>query len=272
MKFGERLKTLRKETGETQESLSKVLHVSRQTISNWENERSYPDIEMLIKLSDYYNISLDKLLKEDLIMQNKVIDDAKKKRRYKHIIYVSTSLILIFIVINLVWLSGIWSQNKYLDTNWQVESVNHPKSISNSDPTESLIYVKKEGNVHLIVPKESMSSLIKNDYLNFKRNTMITGAYINKINEKEEIINVIYFDEEIFLVYIPLEKFIEQPLVQVDKDFELSTDNQPIPIQLPVTHLADEELITETNAFLEKNKKELLEIKSLSEKEYKHIN
>lgn len=38
MKFGERLKVLRSEANETQESISKVLHVSRQTISNWEKE------------------------------------------------------------------------------------------------------------------------------------------------------------------------------------------------------------------------------------------
>lgn len=43
-------------------------------------------IEILIKLSNYYNISLDRLLKEDVVMKNKVIDDAKKKRKYRNII------------------------------------------------------------------------------------------------------------------------------------------------------------------------------------------
>lgn len=86
MKFGERLKKLRTDADETQEPISKKLYISRQTISNWENERSYPDIEILIKLSNYYNISLDRLLKEDVVMKNKVIDDAKKKRKYRNII------------------------------------------------------------------------------------------------------------------------------------------------------------------------------------------
>jgi len=272
MKFGERLKVLRSDANETQESISKVLHVSRQTISNWENERSYPDIEMLIKLSDYYNVSLDELLKEDVIMQNKVIDDAKKKRRYKNIIYVSATLLLIFTVINLIWLSGIWSQNKYLDNNWKVESVNHPEIGQYSGPTETSIYVKQEGKVHLIVPKESIRSLFRNEYLNFKRNTMITGAYIKNISGKEDIINTIYFDEETFLVYIPLEKFMEQPLIEVDSNFKVSSKDKLIPIELPVSHFVDKELIAEANAFLEKNKNELSEIKLLSEKEYKNIN
>lgn len=272
MKFGERLKILRSEANETQESISKILHVSRQTISNWENERSYPDIEMLIKLSDYYNISLDQLLKEDVVMQNKVIDDAKKKRKYRNIIYVSAALILIFIVVNLIWLSGIWSQNKYLDKNWKVESVKHPKIGQYSGPKESLIYVKEVGNVHLVISKESTSSLFRNDYLNFKRNTTIDGAYINTIDGKEDIVNTLYFDENTFLVYIQLEGFMETPLVEVDNDFKVSLEDKLVPIELPVTRFVDEELISKANTFLGKYKNELEEVKLLSEKEYKNIN
>lgn len=272
MRFGERLKILRSEANETQESISKVLHVSRQTISNWENERSYPDIEMLIKLSDYYNVSLDQLLKEDVIMQNKVIDDVKKKRRYRNIIYVSVVLILIFTVVNLIWLSGIWSQNKYLDKNWKVESVKNPEIGQYSGPTEFSVYVKQEGNVHLTVPKESTGSLLRNDYLNFKRNTMIDGAYISNKNGKEDIINTLYFDEKTFLVYVPLEKFMEPPLVEVDKYFKVSSEDKLVPIELPITHFVDTELIDEANSYLEKYKDELAEVKSLSETEYKNIN
>ncbi|MFR8019886.1 MAG: helix-turn-helix transcriptional regulator [Mediterraneibacter gnavus] len=48
--------------------LQKKIQVSRQTISNWENEKSFPDIVNVIKLSDLYNISLDQLLKGDEAM------------------------------------------------------------------------------------------------------------------------------------------------------------------------------------------------------------
>ena len=47
----------------TQEQVAELLGVSRQTISNWENEKSYPDIISVIKMSDYYEASLDYLLK-----------------------------------------------------------------------------------------------------------------------------------------------------------------------------------------------------------------
>ncbi|HHF7060235.1 TPA: helix-turn-helix domain-containing protein [Streptococcus mutans] len=65
MNIGEKLKTTRQQSHLTQEAVADLILVSRQTISNWENEKSYPDIVNLIKLSDLYQISLDTLLKDD---------------------------------------------------------------------------------------------------------------------------------------------------------------------------------------------------------------
>ena len=65
MNIGTKIKTARVEAGLTQEKAAEILGVSRQTVSNWENEKSYPDIISVIKMSDIYNVSLDKLLKED---------------------------------------------------------------------------------------------------------------------------------------------------------------------------------------------------------------
>ncbi|MFM1668303.1 helix-turn-helix domain-containing protein [Streptococcus mutans] len=65
MNIGEKLKTARQQSHLTQEGVADLILVSRQTISNWENEKSYPDIVNLIKLSDLYQISLDTLLKDD---------------------------------------------------------------------------------------------------------------------------------------------------------------------------------------------------------------
>ncbi len=65
MDIGSKLKNARNEANFTQEEIAEKLGVSRQTISNWENSKSYPDIINVIKLSDIYSISLDNLLKED---------------------------------------------------------------------------------------------------------------------------------------------------------------------------------------------------------------
>ena len=63
MEIGSKLKEARMRTEYTQEQVSEAIGVSRQTISNWENEKSYPDIVSVIKLSDLYDVSLDYLLK-----------------------------------------------------------------------------------------------------------------------------------------------------------------------------------------------------------------
>ena len=65
MEIGKKLKDSRMKSKLTQEQVAEKLSLSRQTISNWENEKSYPDIINVIKLSNLYCISLDELLKED---------------------------------------------------------------------------------------------------------------------------------------------------------------------------------------------------------------
>lgn len=63
MKFNEKLLEMRKKQGLSQEELGMELQVSRQTISKWEAGQSYPDFQRLVMLSDYFNITLDELVK-----------------------------------------------------------------------------------------------------------------------------------------------------------------------------------------------------------------
>ena len=65
MEIGKKLKEARQICGLTQESVAEELNVSRQTISNWETEKFYPDILYVLQLSDLYQVSLDELLKGD---------------------------------------------------------------------------------------------------------------------------------------------------------------------------------------------------------------
>lgn len=68
--IGSKIKAARIEKKLTQEQVADLLGVSRQTISNWENEKSYPDIISVIKMSEYYNVSLDYLLKGEEKMKS----------------------------------------------------------------------------------------------------------------------------------------------------------------------------------------------------------
>lgn len=65
MEVGQRLKARRNELELTQDYVAAELGITRQTMSNWENGRSYPDIERIIRLSEIYGLSLDELLKGD---------------------------------------------------------------------------------------------------------------------------------------------------------------------------------------------------------------
>ena len=81
MELGKQLKTARTDASLSQEELAKKIGVSRQTISNWENCRSYPDIGSLIKLSDLYGISLDAMLKADRGIPEHFEDLSQKRRK-----------------------------------------------------------------------------------------------------------------------------------------------------------------------------------------------
>lgn len=82
MQIGEKLKQQRHTSGYSQEALAEKIGVSRQTVSNWENNRSYPDIGSILALSDLYGISLDELLKEDTNMRKHVEETAKLPVRW----------------------------------------------------------------------------------------------------------------------------------------------------------------------------------------------
>ena len=86
MNFGEQVKQLRKKNQITQQEMGERLGISRQAISHWENDRNLPDIEMLILISQSFNISLDELILGGNKMNNmtkKIIQDASDTRRIK---------------------------------------------------------------------------------------------------------------------------------------------------------------------------------------------
>jgi transcriptional regulator with XRE-family HTH domain len=75
MEFGNRIKELRKAQNINQDELAEKLFVSRQTISNWENDKSYPDIQSVLLLSEIFNVSVDQLLKGDVEKMERIITE-----------------------------------------------------------------------------------------------------------------------------------------------------------------------------------------------------
>ncbi|GAX06080.1 helix-turn-helix domain-containing protein [Lactobacillus sp. LC28-10] len=83
--LAEQLRTTRISRGYSQNEIATMLHITRQSVSKWETGRAYPDIDNLIYLSDIYGLSIDKLLKKNQDLENKiqtnqtVINDKKKQ-------------------------------------------------------------------------------------------------------------------------------------------------------------------------------------------------
>lgn len=74
MELGKHIKEYRTEANLSQEELADKIFVSRQTISNWENNKTYPDIKSLVLMSEVFRVSLDHLIKGDLERMKKEID------------------------------------------------------------------------------------------------------------------------------------------------------------------------------------------------------
>lgn len=80
MELGKRIKTYRNEKELSQDALAEKIYVSRQTISNWENDKSYPDVHSLVLLSKVLDISLDQLIKGDVkIMKDQISSEDRIK-------------------------------------------------------------------------------------------------------------------------------------------------------------------------------------------------
>ena len=111
--YGDRNETekCRKKCGLTQEKAAEAVGVSRQTISNWENEKSYPDIVSVIRLSSLYSVSLDELLKGDEDMIEHLQESTNVVNSNKKLIAAALANILLLIVFAIF--SGVIPENRF---------------------------------------------------------------------------------------------------------------------------------------------------------------
>ena len=86
MEFSEKLQTLRKQKGLTQEELAKSLYVSRTAISKWESGRGTPSIESLKAISKFFSVTVDDLLSSDEILNIAEKDRANALKHYRNLI------------------------------------------------------------------------------------------------------------------------------------------------------------------------------------------
>ena len=110
MELGKQIKKYRQEAHLSQEELSNRVYVSRQTISNWENDKSYPDVNSLVLLSEIFQISLDNLIKGDIEVMKDVIqkEEIEKMNRYGKAYTIMLIATAVSAVPLFMWL-GVWA-------------------------------------------------------------------------------------------------------------------------------------------------------------------
>jgi len=97
LEIGKTIKQHRTELGWSQEVLAEKAYVSRQTVSNWETEKSYPDVHSLLILSDLFGVSLDELIKGDVAVMKEQVK-SKDVRTFKKLQLIGVLGILLLIV------------------------------------------------------------------------------------------------------------------------------------------------------------------------------
>lgn len=107
MTVGEMILETRKNSGFTQEEYGEKFGVTRQTVSSWENGRSYPDLQVLIAICDTFDMSLDKLLRED----RKMVGEVDKNTWIANVLHICVRIVAVVIAIFLVYCS-IWYVRK----------------------------------------------------------------------------------------------------------------------------------------------------------------
>ena len=110
MELNEQIKKYRTEMNLSQEQLAEKIYVTRQSVSNWENGKTYPDIHSLLLLSSLFGISLDQLVKGDIEIMKKEIKEAEiiKMKCYGRTYALMLITTAVSAVPLIMWL-GVWA-------------------------------------------------------------------------------------------------------------------------------------------------------------------
>lgn len=161
MTVAEMIKKTRTEANMTQEEYGAKFGVSRQTVSSWENERSLPDLQMLIDICNTYHVSLDKLLNEDKEFVEKIDFYNKYKKGIRLVGMCLLSGLLIFAIIFINWKITEKNMNQAFEVN--AEKLGFIKGE---------LYELEKDNVRYRLPNQKLPFLkkdfhVKNSYADF---------------------------------------------------------------------------------------------------------
>lgn len=112
MNLADRIQSLRKTKGISQEELADKVGVSRQAVSKWESEQSTPDLEKIIIMSDFFGVTTDYILKG---IEPVPSEDKKSKELTGKVLFIASSA---FIAIGLLCAFGGWYEKQTMGVVW----------------------------------------------------------------------------------------------------------------------------------------------------------
>lgn len=205
MEVGKIIKEQRTSKNLPQEDLANEFFVSRQLISKWENGKSYPDVEQLLKLSDFFSLTLDELMRGDKKMMKKLNLSIKKKQVLFTIIGILSIFVLLFSY--LLWSNGM-VQLKASDI--EIVSVK-------VDESSSIKKINKKTGKTVELPADVSYTIkykIKTPFIK-----VLTSDYLEQMNDDDSL----YIDLRGKKTLFPSEKVYT---LRISSDAKLYSDNK----------------------------------------------
>lgn len=148
MELGRQIKRYRGDNDFSQEELAEKVYVSRQTVSNWENDKCYPDIKSLLLLSECFGVSLDQLVKGDIReMKEKInvteLEDFQRESMIFAILLIVGAISPIPLV-HFLWITGIviWVVIVTVMMYYAIKIERHKKSLDIQTYKEILAFTE----------------------------------------------------------------------------------------------------------------------------------
>ncbi|MDR2570155.1 MAG: helix-turn-helix domain-containing protein [Oscillospiraceae bacterium] len=202
MSIGEVLKQARSEADLSQEDVAEKVGVSRQTISSWENGRSYPDIASVITLSDTYNVSLDSLMKGDSKMIKHLEESTNVAKSNKQVVATIIAIAIFLVGTALVILTFGGDIGDFVDL---------PSWLAIIIPILVVLAVTKSfrtfgtGFQAALFPKKEITDGLKKQAASLFRLLSVTSALSGIIMTLIGITNMLYsienYDENIISIF-----------------------------------------------------------------------
>lgn len=178
MELGKTISEIRKEHGLTQEEFAGRFNVTRQTISNWETSKSYPDLETLVLMSDDFHVSLDTMLKGDKKMVREITKEQKHGRNHRIKIALIVALALAVVLAVLFIMNNTVTT---LDPEDYIVSVKEitPENVTVDEVNRIAVYTDPEGGDYINEDETQEDGV--------RRETAEEGSYVFKGEEYAEL-------------------------------------------------------------------------------------